>query len=175
MPLPTTAPSHDLGGVTTWIVALARQLIADGVEVAIHLQHEGSDPAQASILPQLADAGIHISISPKQKNLAPDVRQTLAFLNDWQPSVFLPQCQSAHYVAAAIAGQQGLPWALTIHSDDPEYWAVARCLRPSTLRWPHSLRIGAYQKSGAEIWNRCRTFAYSLWRIYTSYDKHEYR
>ncbi len=172
--------SHtDLGGVTTWLVALARQLIADDVEVAIHLQHEGSDSAQATILPQLADAGIHISMSAKQKNLALDVRQTLAFLNDWQPSVFLPQCQSAHYVAAAIAGQQGLPWALTIHSDDSEYWAAAKCLRPS-IHGGHVVSVSDHinsqvLRSGIDVEPSLIPYGVSIPRSQSRYDDRPFR
>lgn len=39
-----------------------------------------------------------------------------------QPDLFLPQCLHAHYLVAAHADHQGLPWIFTIHSDDPDYW-----------------------------------------------------
>jgi glycosyltransferase involved in cell wall biosynthesis len=58
------------------------------------------------------------------------VNATLAFLNIWRPDVFLPQCKPHHYIAAAIAGRCGLPWGLTLHSDDPDYWATASSLPP---------------------------------------------
>jgi glycosyltransferase involved in cell wall biosynthesis len=58
------------------------------------------------------------------------VNATLAFLNTWRPDVFLPQCKPHHYIAAAIAGRCGLPWGLTLHSDDPDYWATASSLPP---------------------------------------------
>lgn len=64
--------------------------------------------------------------TPRRASLKEDVQDTLAFLNDWQPTVFLPQCKPAHYAAAALAGTRGLPWALTLHSDDPDYWATVR-------------------------------------------------
>ncbi|MBC1262226.1 glycosyltransferase family 4 protein [Synechococcus sp. BSF8S] len=47
-----------------------------------------------------------------------------------QPDLFLPQCLHAHYLAAAHAGRQGLPWIFTMHSDDPDYWCVAEALTP---------------------------------------------
>ena len=62
--------------------------------------------------------------APRRSCLKEDVQETLAFLNDWQPTVFLPQCKPAHFAAAAQAGSRGLPWALTLHSDDPDYWAT---------------------------------------------------
>jgi hypothetical protein len=57
---------------------------------------------------------------------------TLQFLNKVQPVLSLPQCLHAHYVAAAHAGRQGLPWIFTMHSDDPDYWCVAEALTPET-------------------------------------------
>ncbi len=59
-----------------------------------------------------------------------DVQATLEFLDEWQPEVFMPQCKTHHCVAAAIAGRAGLPSALTLHSDDPDYWAVVESLPP---------------------------------------------
>jgi colanic acid/amylovoran biosynthesis glycosyltransferase len=123
---------NDIGGVTTWVMAIARRLQADGIEVGIHLLHnKANDPNTSSLFSELCDANIHLSWASAHPNLMRDARQTLAFLNSWQPTLFLPQCKPAHYVAAAIAGLQGLPWVLTIHSDDPDYWAVARSLPPT--------------------------------------------
>ena len=55
-----------------------------------------------------------------------------AFLNHHRPQVFLPQCLTANYLGGAIAGQAGLPWALSMRSDDPVYWAIAETLLPET-------------------------------------------
>lgn len=121
----------DISGVSTWLVATVARLRAAGVAVAVHLNHSGGDPAQASILPVLRAAGAEVSIVPRARSLQADARQTLAFLNSWRPSVFLPQCLPAHALAASIAGRQGLPWVFTFHSDDPEYWATARAFPPA--------------------------------------------
>ena len=125
----------DISGVTTWVLGLARRLMADGVNVAIHFvitpaepsgdskRHSSSEPP---LFEELRLLGMDVFSTPRRASLKEDVEDTLAFLNDWQPTVFLPQCKPAHYAAAALAGTRGLPWALTLHSDDPDYWATVR-------------------------------------------------
>ncbi|AFY29541.1 glycosyltransferase family 4 protein [Cyanobium gracile] len=114
---------NDISGVTTWLFSLARRLKDDNIEVAIHFVHSdvelGSEPLA---LQKLRRDGIEISRVSPQSTLEAEAQQTLEFLNKWQPSIFLPQCLPAHFAAAAHAGQKGLPWALTLHSDDPIYW-----------------------------------------------------
>ena len=122
---------NDISGVTTWVMAMARRLQADGVEVGIHLVHDNTQEIQnTSIISELQGANIHLSLASARSSLQCDAAQTLDFLNSWQPTIFLPQCKPAHYVAAATAGLQGLPWVLTVHSDDSDYWAIARSLPP---------------------------------------------
>ena len=119
--------AHDISGVTTWVLGLARRLSADGVPVAIHFViSPGEPPGEPPIFEELRQQGIEVFSTPRRSCLKDDVQDTLAFLNDWQPTVFLPQCKPAHYAAAALAGTWGLPWALTLHSDDPDYWATVR-------------------------------------------------
>ncbi|KEF41475.1 MAG: hypothetical protein ER33_11140 [Cyanobium sp. CACIAM 14] len=120
--------ANDISGVTTWVLGLARRLSADGVRVAIHFvvspgeTEEGEPP----LFEELRRQGLHVSWAPRRATLRDDVQDTLRFLNDWKPTVFLPQCKPAHYAAAAAAGARGLPWVLTLHSDDPDYWATVR-------------------------------------------------
>jgi len=120
----------DISGVTTWFENLVVRLHNDGVKLAIHLHHFGDTPEKATILSPLRDAGVPVEVVRRARTLAGDVRQTLDFLNRTQPDVFLPQCLHAHFYAAAIAGLQGLPWVLTIHSDDPNYWEIANARPP---------------------------------------------
>ncbi len=121
----------DISGVTTWVLGLARRLSADGVTVAIHFVVTPAEPRpdpciEPPLFEDLRRQGIDVFSTPRRASLKEDVQDTLAFLNDWQPTVFLPQCKPAHYAAAAQAGKRGLPWALTLHSDDPDYWATVR-------------------------------------------------
>jgi glycosyltransferase involved in cell wall biosynthesis len=81
---------------------------------------------------ELTRAGVEVYKSRPSGRLDHDVQATLDFLDEWQPEVFLPQCKAHHYVAAAIAGREGLPWILTLHSDDPDYWAVVESLPPQS-------------------------------------------
>ena len=119
----------DISGVTTWLLTLAKRLQSDGISVAIHFAHNpGEDCRDTFQTRELLELGIHLSWATYKSSLNEDVKQTLQFLNHWQPDIFLPQCISAHYVAAAQAGMHGLPWVLTLHSDDPDYWAAVRSL-----------------------------------------------
>ena len=124
--------SADISGVSTWLIGFCERLVQAGHEVVIHLHHFGDDPQQGSILPSLQPLGIDTIAVRRTGSLEADTRQTLQFLNQVQPDLFLPQCLHAHYVAAAHAGRQGLPWIFTMHSDDPDYWCVAEALTPET-------------------------------------------
>ena len=122
--------ADDISGVTSWLIQLALCLKAEGCSVAIFLL-DLCEPGDSSPLElAMGNGGIEIFKSTPTGSLRKDVDATLAFLNAWRPDVFLPQCKPHHYVAAAIAGRCGLPWGLTLHSDDPDYWATASSLPP---------------------------------------------
>jgi len=121
---------NDVSGVTTWLVDLCRYLIGSGHTVYVHLHHIGSNPAKGSIIPVLKRLGIHISSTRCETTLGADINHTLEFLNECKPDVFLPQCRHAHYCAAAMAGNSGLPWIFVMHSDDTDYWCVIDELAP---------------------------------------------
>ncbi len=122
--------ADDISGVTSWLIQLALYLKGEGCSVAIALLDlcELGDTSPLELA--LRQGGIEIFKSSPTGSLRKDVNATLAFLNTWRPDVFLPQCKPHHYIAAAIAGRCGLPWGLTLHSDDPDYWATASSLPP---------------------------------------------
>lgn len=119
-----------ISGVTTWMQALVMRLHADGVPVHVLLHHIGPDPDRSSIGMPLRAAGVPVEIMLRGADMASDVRGTLAYLKRQRPAVYLPQCLFSMYFAAGIAGAQGLPWVLAMHSDDPDYWALADALKP---------------------------------------------
>jgi colanic acid/amylovoran biosynthesis glycosyltransferase len=120
----------DISGVTSWLIQLALYLKGEGCSVAIVLL-DLCEPGDISPLElAMRQGGIEVFKSPPTGSLRQDVNATLAFLNAWRPDVFLPQCKAPHFVAAAIAGRCGLPWGFTLHSDDPDYWAIAESLSP---------------------------------------------
>ena len=121
---------NDISGVTTWLRDLLLHLHAQGVPLVVLLHHFGRDVSQSSLLPVLRQAGIQVEIVPQSATMEEDVRGVLDFLDRHRPVLFLPQCLNSMYYAAAIAGKQGLPWVLTMHSDDPDYWAIAEALPP---------------------------------------------
>jgi colanic acid/amylovoran biosynthesis glycosyltransferase len=122
----------DIGGVTTWLERLLLRLHNDGIPVCLYLQHFGSNTEESNILHPLRKAGIPVDIEPRSPYIDGDVRGTLAFLNRYQPVIFMPQCLEAMYYAAGMTGNLGLPWVMTIHSDDPVYWAIAEIVPPES-------------------------------------------
>lgn len=122
---------NDISGVTTWLEKLICRMHQDGFRVALYLHHLGSDPFSGSLYKSLSQLGIPIVAEKRKRFLEDDVLATLKFINEYKPSIFLPQCLEAHYHAASIAGKSGLPWIMIIHSDDPAYWALARNIPPS--------------------------------------------
>jgi len=121
---------NDISGVSSWLVELALYLKRHGCSIAIHVLDLGRAGEKSDLELALTPAGIEIFRSPATGNLRMDLQESLTFLNNWRPDVFLPQCKTHHYVAAAVAGRCGLAWALTLHSDDPDYWAIAKSLTP---------------------------------------------
>lgn len=121
----------DISGVTTWFENLVLRLQRDGLSPCVHLNHFGSDPEESSLLPVLRNAGVRVEAVSRARTLEEDVKKTIDFLQRTKPTIFLPQCLNAHYFAAAMAGRQGLPWVLTIHSDDPDYWSITEARRPA--------------------------------------------
>lgn len=121
---------NDLGGVTTWMESLIYRLHADGVPIVVELLFYGDSIPDSGIWTRLQTAGIPVQVTPcpLEKERAEPVRyvrEILAFLNQYSPQVFLPNCRNSLYFAAAIAGSAGLPWVFTIHSDDPLFWDAA--------------------------------------------------
>lgn len=136
-PRPLIAFAHysaenDISGVSTWLERLATQLYKDGISVVVYLQHFGLKPQESWLFQSLSQTGISVDIEPRSRYLEDDICGVLRFLNHHRPHVFLPQCLIANYYAGAIAGQAGLPWALSMRSDDPVYWAIAETLLPET-------------------------------------------
>jgi colanic acid/amylovoran biosynthesis glycosyltransferase len=121
---------NDISGVTTWLQRLLLRLHHDGIPVSLLLHHLENNIQESSLLQPLLEAGIHVKIEPQPPYSEDGVRSTLAFLNRHKPQAFFPQCLAAMYYAASIAGRAGLPWAMTIHSDDPVYWAIAETIPP---------------------------------------------
>lgn len=128
---------QDISGVSTWLLELMRYLRGKGEEVCLNLHHLGRDPAQGTLLAPALAMGVHVVARKAPKGIEAAVRDDLAFLNRFQPAVFLPQCLVAHFFAARLAARSGLPCALVLHSDDPEYWALAEgCdFPPDRARW----------------------------------------
>lgn len=119
----------DISGVTTWLVALMNYFVNRGHNVFLHLHHFDKTLGVSNIMDDIIDIPINVTSSVR-KNIGDDVSQILSWLNEVNPDCFLPQCLHANYISAYIAGKAGLPWLLTVHSDDPDYWYVCEKLNP---------------------------------------------
>jgi hypothetical protein len=83
--------SADISGVTTWLIGFCGRLVQAVHDVVMHFHHFGDDPLQCSILPNLQRLGIETHTVRRTGSLEGDTRQTLQFLNQVQPDLFLPQ------------------------------------------------------------------------------------
>jgi len=120
----------DISGVTTWLRRLLLGVKDVAADQSLRLHHFGSDVQQASLLNELAGWPGEVSGIPFPETTGEGVRDILEFLNHVRPHVFLPQALPAPHFAAQLAEAQDLPWVFTIHSDDPEYWALADACGP---------------------------------------------
>ena len=121
----------DISGVTTWLAKFVAFLAGvqppGAVRTALHLHHIGTHGwRDSSIARELA--GVPVELSGRRigevRYTEDAVQDTLAFLAAARPDVFLPQCLPGFHFAARIAAQAGLPWVLTVHADDPDYWGL---------------------------------------------------
>ena len=104
-----------------------------GHRLDLIIHHFGKDPNDGSFLKENgALAGLLTPVKPQWTEHA--VRETIGFLNKGRPQVFLPQCLAGFHFAARFCEQYGLPWVLTVHSDDPIYWGLLEeCAPKSSL------------------------------------------
>ncbi|MCM1983010.1 glycosyltransferase family 4 protein [Lyngbya confervoides] len=123
---------HDIGGVTTWLERFVIRLHKDSIPIVVYLQHFGADPEDSWLFQSLSQAGVPVEIEPRARYLEDDVSGVLRFLNRHQPQAFFPQCLASMHYGAKQAAKSGLPWAMTIHSDDPVYWAIAEATPPGS-------------------------------------------
>jgi glycosyltransferase involved in cell wall biosynthesis len=121
----------DISGVTSWLSRLILKLHADGVPIVVLLHHFGTDPEESEFKQELCAAGVKVESEIRAQFTTDRVHSTLDFLKRHQPLLFLPQASEAFFYAAAIAGDQGLPWVFAIHSDDPVYWAILDSAEPT--------------------------------------------
>jgi glycosyltransferase involved in cell wall biosynthesis len=122
---------NTISGVTSWLIRLLDELKNRGIDFDLHLHHLGKDASDASIFVNGIGAGWNVSSISIPQTTQAAVREVLHHLNRVKPSVFLPQSLPSMHFAARIAEQSGLPWIFTIHSDDPEYWALADACGPN--------------------------------------------
>lgn len=143
--------TNDISGVTTWLEGLLRHLADLHEPTSLHLHHFGQHPHEGTLCQAATSLGIQVSAITLPSTTRLAVRDTLDFLNRTRPSVFLPQALPAPHFAACLAANAGLPWVLTIHSDDPEYWALADKAAPTR---EHGVWVAVSEAIAAEARHR---------------------
>ncbi len=131
--------ADEISGVSTWFEKLVIQCHRHGMPVSVLLHGLGNDAHTSSVYRSLSDAGVPTRYSLKPRFTEDGVKETIRFLNEFRPRVFVPHCFEHFYYAADFATKGGLPWIFTIHSDDPVYWAVAKLLN---LKHPLASTVG---------------------------------
>ena len=105
-----------------------------GHNLDLIIHHFGGDPNEGSFVKENGALAGLLTPEFKPQWTEHAVHQTIAFLNKSQPQVFLPQCLAGFHFAARFCEQYGLPWVLTVHSDDPVYWGLLEeCAPKSSL------------------------------------------
>ena len=130
--------ANDVGGVTTWLSRLLPAIAATSdtqLSLLLHSldSHEVHAYRQSTFFRNLESSqgiNLHGNSLLKLRYTENEVMNVLEYLNLVQPRCFLPQCIPAFFYAAQLASSQGLPWVFTVHSDDPDYWQLARVCRP---------------------------------------------
>lgn len=124
---------NTISGVTSWLIRLLADLKNRNLDFDLHLHHLGKDASDASLYGDGIKAGWNVSSISIPPTTQAAVRDVMHHLNRVKPSVFIPHSLPSMHFAAHIAEQSGLPWIFTIHSDDPEYWALADACGPNRL------------------------------------------
>ncbi len=131
--------AKEISGVSTWFERLVLHLHHLGTPVSVLLHGIGKDAQDSPVLRSLRDAGVPTVFAMKPKFSEDATKETLRFLNDYRPHVFVPQCLEHFFYAANFSAQAGLPWVFTIHSDDPVYWAASKMV---DLQHPLTQTVG---------------------------------
>jgi glycosyltransferase involved in cell wall biosynthesis len=124
------AVPHDISGVTTWLCRLVPHLIARGHEVSCLLHHLGSVEVPSETFRALMNARARVVEVERPRMTEDCVGSVLEFLRAEGPELFLPQCLFEGFLAGGIAGRAGLPWIITLHSDDEDYWQALGASKP---------------------------------------------
>jgi len=122
--------STDISGVSNWLIEFVRYF-RDKHELFVYLRHDNGPIDESIFALWLDELNVPYRLIPKQDNIHKDISHLLETIKDVQPDVFLPQCVHSNFIAGVIAGQAGLPWIMTMHSDGEDYWSFYREFDPA--------------------------------------------
>jgi colanic acid/amylovoran biosynthesis glycosyltransferase len=128
-----SSPS-DISGVTTWLMRFAAFLRQSGYEVDCLLHHIGRVDSPSPAANLLRQAGVVVEEKERPVYMEDATGSVLEFLRRRKPGVFVPQCLFEGFYAGRIAGKVGLPWVMTLHSDEEDYWKPVETVEPRDSR-----------------------------------------
>lgn len=120
----------DISGVTTWLLDFIQSAAAREIPFGTVIHYLGSDCTQGSFYRELAPLNARINDLPFATDSETLCKKTLVAINSQRPDVFVPNCLATLHYTAKYAQDFGLPWVFTMHSDDPDYWALAEVAAP---------------------------------------------
>jgi colanic acid/amylovoran biosynthesis glycosyltransferase len=124
----------DIGGVSSWLQRLLPELKAAGWDVELHLFNLGTPPGLNEQL--LSAAGIACRSTCWPATTEQGVEQCLQWLQAAAPHVYVANCITSAYFAAALASREaGLPSIGVLHSDEPFYHGLIEEFVAGSSRW----------------------------------------
>lgn len=112
----------DVGGVSTWIQALVPDLIQRGLDVRVHILN-GADAPGPNIR-HFQALGVPTRWARASPTLLEGVRQCVAWINQDQPDIYVPNSILPAAYAGAYAGRFGLRTVGVLHSDDAYFSGI---------------------------------------------------
>lgn len=121
--------SNDISGATNWLIDFI-EYFKDKHELFVYLRHNDSTIEDSNLAEWLVNNDVDYTIVAKGKDLVADAKLLIDSIKKVKPDVFLPQCIHSNFLAGVVCGTYGLPWVLTLHSDDEDYWSFIKAFDP---------------------------------------------
>lgn len=121
---------NDISGATNWLIDFI-EYFKDKHSLFVYLRHNDSSIEYSNLADWLSSREVDFAIVPKGNSLADDASLLINSIKREKPDVFLPQCIHSNFLAGVVCGSYGLPWILTLHSDDEDYWSFLEAFDPA--------------------------------------------
>jgi glycosyltransferase involved in cell wall biosynthesis len=112
----------DVGGVSTWIQALAPDLRRRGLDVRVHISNGHDQPGPN--IRHFEAQGVPVRSGKAPQTMLGCVRQCVDWLNLDRPDIYIPNSVLPAYYAGGYARQFGLQTVGVLHADDAYFAAI---------------------------------------------------